>query len=673
MKHPFIQLLILHFDRSFSGKGWKQLMWLTGIISAFFLVIYAASFVFTLNQISAEGVNDGKDIPAMGRFFQLICLFVDPGNINNVPPVSRWFALGVAMLGLILFCGLLISVISNMLERRVERFRSGHIVYRLQKHVVVIGFDDRTNSLIRQICEDPQYNQSYILVQSTQPAEEIRNKIHTEMDAKNEKRVIVLNARRDSMEDLEKLETPYAREIFLVGEKDEHNHDSLNVDCLKKIVEIHKKKKNCPLIPFTVVFEFQTTFAAFQVTDLSSEWRKYIQFRPFNYYEGWAKKMLVARTYGKGENRIEYPALDREPISYESEKQVHVVIIGMNRMGIATGTEAAHLLHFPNFCRDRSKKSIITFIDENADREMNFFRGRYRHYFELSSVHYSEIISNIDGHEPATLLPHTTHHADFLDIQFEFIKGSAETPGIQRQIESWANDPNKLLTLIVCLDFPSRSMAVGLYLPEVVYTKNIPVFIRQDTSGALLTMLNERKKEEASHKYSHIFPFGMQDGCYDLDKESIYKGQAINYIYDYYYKNRKLPDALPSKEELEERWNKLPVAHQWSNLYSAYSIGPKLRSVGLSENNFVRLSDEHILLLAQVEHNRWNMEKLLLGFRKPTAQEENIIQSSKEKREEYKNKYFVHPDICPYEDLPESSKEYDRCITAGIPLLVNKS
>ena len=48
--------------------------------------------------------------------------------------------------------------------------------------------------------------------------------------------------------------------------------------------------------------------------------------QPFNFYEGWAKKILVSRQYGKGENCIEYPPLDREAITYESEKHVHLVI-----------------------------------------------------------------------------------------------------------------------------------------------------------------------------------------------------------------------------------------------------------------------------------------------------------------------------------------------------------
>ncbi len=121
------RLFALHFDRSFSGKGWRQLAWLFGVIVTVFLLIYLVSFAFIFPEPSLEewtGID--KDVP-MGRLLQLICLFIDPGNIVEVPPYLRWFSLLVVVLGLILFCGLLISVISNMLERRVERYREGDI------------------------------------------------------------------------------------------------------------------------------------------------------------------------------------------------------------------------------------------------------------------------------------------------------------------------------------------------------------------------------------------------------------------------------------------------------------------------------------------------------------------------------------------------------------------
>lgn len=653
-------------------KGWRQLAWLFGVIVTVFLLIYLVSFAFIFPEPSLEewtGID--KDVP-MGRLLQLICLFIDPGNIVEVPPYLRWFSLLVVVLGLILFCGLLISVISNMLERRVERYREGDIVYPLQNHIVIIGFDNMVPTLIQQICDDTHYGNCHILIQSTQPAQEIRSKIHTELDAKNEKRIVVLRARRDSIEELEKLYTTKAREVFLIGERDEHDHDSLNIDCLKKIVDIHKRCNKCSLIPFTVLFEYQTTFAAFQLTDLSAEWRKYIEFHPFNFYEGWAKKILVSRQYGKGENCIEYPPLDREAITYESEKHVHLVIIGMSRMGVAIGVEAAHLLHFPNFCRDKNIKSVITFIDENADREMNFFCGRYRHYFEISSTHYYDM-SKDERHERFVLPTRFKgKDADFLDVEFDFIKGRAETPAIQNLIKEWVHDSGQVLTIAVCLNYPPQSMAMGLYLPDDVYDENIPVFVRQETSSALLNMLNSRKKDEAIHKYSHVFPFGMLDNCYDLDKKSRREGQIINYIYDFKNRYGNVPQSCPPDNELKDSWNKLSVSLQWSNLYSAYSIGPKLRSIGITDG-YVKLDNDQISLLAEVEHNRWNMEKLLLGFRKPTAEEEELIYGSKEMGDIFKKKRFVHPDIRPYDELKESSKAYDRCITAGIPLVINNN
>lgn len=669
----FTRFFALHFDRSFSGKGWKQLLWLCGVILTIFSIIYGISLWFIFPEPTySDYLIDDSSAP-LGRLMQLICLFIDPGNINNVSPSLRWFALLVVVTGLVLFCGMLISVLSNMLERRVERFREGDIVYPMKNHVVIIGFDSMVPTLIQQICASPKYSGRHILIQSVQPASEIRNKIHTELSYENEKRIVILHARRDSTEDLEKLYTTKAFEVFLIGEADEHDHDSLNIDCLKKIIDIHRKCVGCKLTPFSVLFEYQTTFAAFQITDLSAEWRKFIEFHPFNFYEDWAKKVLVSQKHVvSSQDVIEYPPLDREPITRESEKYIHLVIIGMSRMGVALGVEAAHLLHFPNFCRDKSKKTVITFIDQLADDEMNFFRGRYRHFFDISPAYYCDA-NKQERTEPALFPPDSKDgDSNFLDIRFEFIKGRAEGNFVQKKIEEWVNNPNEILTIAVCLNFPPQSIAMGLYLPSIVYEKNIPVFIRQETSSALLDMLSENKKEEAIHKYSHVFPFGMLDNCHDLDGRSIQMGQSINYVYDFVNTYKSLPHSLPDKQELKSKWNELSVAHQWSNLYNAYSSSFKLRSVEITDPHHIKLSAEQIALLAQVEHNRWNVEKLLLGYRKPTNQELEIIRSSPDKKSEYKKKRFVHPDICPYEELSDASKNYDISITACLPLIISE-
>ncbi len=324
--NSLIRFLTLRFDRTFSGHGRTQFAWLVGVLLLFFGFIYLISWFFSFPEpTDTPSSNSGTEVP-MGRLLQLICLFIDPGSVANVPAELRWFSLIVAIMGLLLFTGLLISVVSNMLERHVERYREGNISYPLEKHVVIIGFDEMVPMLVLQICTDPQYEDCYILIQSVQPSSEVRNRIHTALDTEQEKRVLVLHAQRNSTEELEKLYTTSAREIFLIGESNEYDHDSLNIDSLQKIVAIHRKKPNCPRITVSVLFEYQTTYAAFQVSDLAEEWRKQIDFHPFNFYEEWAKKLLVKRHYGEENAKVEYPALDREPITWESDRYVHFVI-----------------------------------------------------------------------------------------------------------------------------------------------------------------------------------------------------------------------------------------------------------------------------------------------------------------------------------------------------------
>lgn len=40
------RLFALHFDRSFSGKGWRQLAWLFGVIVTVFLLIYLINLIY---------------------------------------------------------------------------------------------------------------------------------------------------------------------------------------------------------------------------------------------------------------------------------------------------------------------------------------------------------------------------------------------------------------------------------------------------------------------------------------------------------------------------------------------------------------------------------------------------------------------------------------------------
>lgn len=653
VRHP-----ILCFDRSFSERGTRQMLWLLGAVIAIFLILLGISFCVSFEEINEEG-------KMMGHLLRMVTLFIDPGAIGYLKESSQIFGIIVAVCGLIIMTGMFISVLTNMLDVRVEKVRGGNTHYNLKDHVIIIGMDDLVPSLIKQICYSEKFGNAYVLVQSTMEADEVKSRIHNVLDKKMESRIVIYRGKRNSREDLLRLNITKAQTVFITGDCGDIDRDSINLDSMRMIAEICKADENRtgkePL-PVAVQFEYQTTFAAFQVTDLSEQWRKYIDFYPFNFYESWAKKVFVSHYYTHDNVKTDYPLLDREPITYDCEKTVHLIVLGMSRMGVAMGTFAAHLLHFPNFCRDHTKKSRITFIDANADREMDFFRNRYRGLFEISSSLYRDY-SN--GKMEERVLPPTyfkEKDADFLDIEFEFFKGYAESTAIQNYLRDAANEENTLTTIVVCLKEPSMNMVVGLSLPNEIYDKEIPVFIRLKSSETLLTMLNQSCSSSNS-KYSHLYPFGMLENYYDLDYDKLELAQKINFSYEKEPKPEDTPQSL---------WRKLSVALQWSNFYSAYSKEIKSRSFNIPQGKDP--SERETELLSMVEHNRWCVEKLLLGFRKPNKEEQAeidrgdiVVENGKEKDKArwYKDR-FVHKDLVPNEQLTRESSKHDEDVINAI-------
>lgn len=653
LRHP-----VLSFDRSFSERGIRQLVWLFIAVVVVFLFLFGISFFIPFEEIPEGG-------QVMGRFPRMVTLFIDPGAIEKLQNCTHVFGIIVAILGLTMMTGMFISVLTNMLDVRVDKVRNGEVHYNLSNHVVIIGMDDLVPSLIKQICLSDKFLGTYVLVQSTLETEEVKSRIHNILEKDLEPRVVIYRGKRNSREDLEKLNITKAKSVFILGESCETDRDSLNIEAMRIIAEIYntnEKRENNEMLSVAVQFEYQTTFSAFQVNDLASQWREHIDFYPFNFYESWAKKVFVSHCYTHNNANIEYPLLDREPINYESEKTVHLIVLGMSRMGVAMGTFAAHLLHFPNFCRNHKKKTRITFIDTEADRKMDFFRNRYRGLFEISSALYRDYSQETIVEK---VLPPTYFHgneSDFLDVEFEFIKGNIESTPIQNYLRNVVADNNSLTTIMVCLKESSLNMEIGLSLPNEIYTNRIPVFIRLKSSETLLTMLNHAGNDNNHNKYSHLYPFGMLENCYDLDYDRLELAQWINYKYSH----------STDKDTPQSLWHKLPIALQWSNLYNAYSKDFKLRSFGI--NCGQTLTESDIELLCKVEHNRWCIEKLLLGYRKPNHKEQNeincggvVIEGDKKIpiSRWYKN-HLIHCDLVPNELLKKDSLMHDRDVIIGM-------
>ena len=599
--------------------------------------------------------------------------FVNHGSSFSIEAMSsseKIWAVILGVFGIFFMTGMLISLVGNTIERRVEKIKSGKAYYYYKNHIVIIGYDRMGIGLIRQFAKDKRYCNCEIVIQTTQDAPKVRHELFSRLDSTIEKKITIISGNRTTIEDLERLQIDSCKEVFILGESDEYDNDSLDIECIKKIHHILSKKSTGRIIRCNVLFEYQSSFALFQRRDID-HLKDRIDFVPFNYYELWAQKVFVEGNYESPEKselsgKIEYLPLDREGIHAGSDKKVHLVVMGMSRMGVALGVQAAHLCHFPNYVT-KGTKSRITFIDENADVEMNFLMGRYRHLFDEVDVYYRELNRNdmmntgIMADEAVRISPRSAKKT-FTDIEFEFIKARVEYPAIQDYLAALSCNKNIYLTLAVCFNFPPKAIAAGLYLPDEIYDNNVQILIRQEIPYFTLDVLTKEGK------YRNVKPFGMLENCYDLYKADDRIPMMVNYVY-----SKGIPEQFPEKE-LITMWRGLRTALKWSNRYHADSIKVKVRSFGI-DDKVEKFDAEQMELMSRVEHNRWNMEKLLMGYRATTLSEKEEIAKDLTKKSKFKIHHFAHHDICLYDDLQIDengvcAKEYDRRIMASLPLII---
>ena len=589
-------------------------------------------------------------------FMEVLYHFIDPGNLHTAGEGSSYLVFIIAICGVFLLNGVLISSIVGWIDKRKERYLQGLEPYqrflKRKEHYVIIGGSDIVEGIVEQIFEPSQENgeMPYILIQTSNNVEDLRHKLFSGLDIEQQKHIIIRYGNRNVKEDIEKLYLNKTLEVYVIGEETrtddmESYHDTMNMKCLNLIYDkvkdnsfFAKSDKDNRLVCY-FMFEYQTTFNVFQYSDISQDIKERINFKPFYYYEMWAQRVLVCRELNP-EAEYEYLPLEGiEGIKKDDDDYAHLVIVGMTRMGTALATQAALMAHYPNFV-EKNIRTKITLIDENADKGKNFYIDRYDRLFALSNWSYKEIVRSESGKdELKTVFNHTPvefEHlgGDFLDVEWEFIQGSVAQLELQKYIEDCASKTHKM-TIAICKDEPSRCLAAALNLEWKIYDNAMQVLVYNRYDEALIEQLkNEGKYGISSPFKNKLKAFGMVSKCFrkDIleDSDNLAKEFHRVYMNDENAEIKKLTDY-------------------WSNVYVSNSLWTKLRCVKIEKEKIVDKDKE---ILIKVEHNRWNVEKLIMSYRHLEKEEQDIAKEDKEVKNQLKRE-MAHLDICSNKRLRE--------------------
>lgn len=708
---------LLLFDRILAHRTREQILILLAVLVGAFLTAHIILWIAEMAGL-AEEWNTFCEKNKISRFAAPFYLLIDGNAFNTLylgekAVLGRWLTFVACLIyiaGSIIFTGMIISVMTNMIERRVEDYRNGTISYLLSGHYVIMGFDKSVPSVISHIFEKDK--KAYVCLLTSKKVIEAKELLLRVLGEKKMKRVIINYGHRTSSEGYERIKLHAAEEIFVVGYHKEPAHDAINIECVDSIYQYFKSWQFQQFPKrITCVFRDLDTYAAFKTSEIFKKIGEInIEFVPFNYYSGWAQQVFVNQCYRDCENperRHSYPSIYGKGITPDDKKFVHLVFVGTTNFAVAFAMEAAHLLHFPNFDRDNALKTRITFIDVNADREKDEFITRNRHFFAVQSYRYW----NLSGQEPTAPIRiyenNPPGNRDFLDVEFEFIKGDIFSRRVQQEICRLAKDRDgQYLSIFLAMKDQRENFVMGMNMPEEVYDNAIPVFIYQERSDNFVTNLRladtmegwlpysyikdgELKIEERPHRYANIYPFGMNESVFCADDTSLCQAKLINYLYatcdysQYKFKGTLALSALPEEQlwnEANEEWRKLNVSLKWSNLYSAYSIKTKVATLramrGLDPNDasqdFWPLSDDEAEILARVEHNRWNVEKLLMGYRKARPEEDKYEHTEHKDKLPQNKKHFIHHDIRPFDDL-DDVKKLDYEFSRYIPWILKRT
>lgn len=649
-----------------------------------------------------------------------------PKPKKEMMDLTDWLLIvAVNLFGMFIVNGILLTLLINWISNRKDRFENGLARYEIigeSKFSVIIGGHSMVARLARRIME--RDNLDYVLIQTKRSPSELRKEIFAEIkDLRQASNVIIYSGSRTSWHELEELHVVNSNEVFIIGENsdiDSNDHDSLNLKCWQ-LLRSHITEPKDRKLPCHVMFETQSIFTAFQTTDIDIDDTRTFRFIPFIIYEIWSQKALIG--YGPHIDQSEYVPLDgKEGLAYDSPARVHLIISGSNKQAMALLTEAAQLTHYPNFLNPETgrPRTLITIIDHDAKDCMLRMKSKLPHLFQLVRWRYVAApmdiypnkledwkifdsvsdINSLSNTRYPWIDPKKTESSDFpfsggylgddfIDIDFEFIDGSLQTPSIRKYIEDAceASVEYSRLTLAICDDDPSAALETALSLPDTIYDRALQILVQQQTSSTIVDGIRKGKTGSDNSKYQNLRSFGMivetdYFGLFEakLPKYVAYAYDAINRDTSFCEEYQKAGNLKDFNRQVENVWldltpdgGKTCIAKRWSNLYSANNFYSKLRSAGRTAVLGKTIQDSDILeILAKTEHNRWVMEQLLLGMAPPSKDYADLLPIEDPAIRKALKSHGIHPDLISNDKLGSTSR-YDVEIVRIIPLAVDLS
>lgn len=579
---------------------------------------------------------------------------------------SLWRYLIVGIIGMVVVSGLFMMLVTSGIQRWVERIRGGQKVFKwIGNHYVMIGYNHQSINIINSLPIDKEHR--LIILTEKNPVQ-IRAELQSALEDEAKEKNIVLYA--GSRDRIGKLNLKSAKECYLLIEGSEW--DSQYTRSLSVLREVARHAAGrADRLKTNMLIENIEAFNLFGQLDMPDfEGLDALDIHPFNLYDNWARLLWSYNWKKDADGSDFYKPLDFEPIE-NTDKHVHLVIVGFNSMGRALWQEAVRIAHYPNFVEPTTdgypgkNRTVITVVDPKADETERLIRIQYPNLNQIA------------------------------DIDFDFRKARIEDEAVRKDLVMWAADENTMLTVAICLADPDLALSLAMSLPEsLFYTYNrlelepedlkkpngkqkvtrnpsgTQVLVRQSVKKPIHELLSANDNYNYCRYYNMRF-FGDYAEAYNNELLDDFMAICVNGIYNghgagglklnasFYDPDTAQLDALDiekhygfweaiwhgKKEVVDENDKRVLTTPEQSKLSTRYQIDHYRSTLAIQARDH---SDEQLERLAQTEHLRWIAERTLAGWRQKTEAEKRV------------NDLKIHTDIMPYKDLDPTERTKDR-------------
>ena len=348
--------------------------------------------------------------------------------------------------------------------------------------------------------------------------------------------------------------------------------------------------------------------------------------------------------------------LDCGGIWCTDNKNVRAIIIGSDSLSLNIARQMALVCHYPNFDDKGYHRTVITIVMPGAS-ERDDVEALRKRFEGITGNLLPECLWGCRCCGADTAEWNSPKTESFIDLEFEFV-------GLDTAcVDAFITDK---------LDIDVNAVV------SVIDNSNM---LSQETVSWI---------QSHCHQYYHIDSNVLSDEvkCNTID---VGRAQVVNMLYeasghleDVYvsdlYKVAAYKTALESfclhtsAGKRQSSWNNIKdVSLKISSLCCADFIDTKIRCAKAGGCDMKNLNGMELERFARSEHTRWNVEKLISGFRPYTPQEryddERLFADPialKQERKRMKTELHAHIDICSCNELMRvdfESYKYDCFLT----------